>query len=393
MKKDIKIKSFFIIISLVCLFTLYYSIPNLFSYKVMLNNKYMCIVENKDKYLNIQKDIMNSLNRRFKNIEGEDKLKFKICLYSGDSTKREEIKESFFKYSCIKVDAYEVFLNSNFLGVLDNKEERNTLVSLLSEELKKQFTLKSINKFNVKNLELKKVKISLSKLNVEPKDEMEIVSKGILNAMDRVKVEFVATIEETKQIEPSTVVKSSKDIIIGKRKIKENGEKGIKKLSKEILVKDNKIVAKKIIREKVIKPCKDKVILIGSKKPTVLGSFAFARPSRGSVSSGFGKRNGKMHKGIDIASPMNTPIYAAYDGVVTFSGWQQGYGNIVIINHGNGFETRYGHCNSLIAKKGDKIKKTQLIAKVGSTGRSTGPHLHFEIRKNDQAIDPTPYIN
>lgn len=94
------------------------------------------------------------------------------------------------------------------------------------------------------------------------------------------------------------------------------------------------------------------------------------------------------HHGVDLRAPMNTPVYAPYSGVVTYSGWMTGYGKIVIIDHGGGYTTRYAHLNRWIVGKGTKVKKGQLIAKTGNTGVSTGPHLHYEIRKNGNSIDP-----
>ncbi|ADO82717.1 M23 family metallopeptidase [Ilyobacter polytropus] len=95
------------------------------------------------------------------------------------------------------------------------------------------------------------------------------------------------------------------------------------------------------------------------------------------------------HDGVDLKSKMNTPVYAPYSGTVTYSGWMRGYGKVVIINHGNGYETRYAHLNRWLVKKGQKISKGQVIAKTGNTGLSTGPHLHYEIRKNSKPVDPT----
>lgn len=99
-----------------------------------------------------------------------------------------------------------------------------------------------------------------------------------------------------------------------------------------------------------------------------------------------GKRT--THHGVDLRAPMNTPVYAPYAGVVTYSGWMSGYGKIVIIDHGGGYTTRYGHLNRWMVNKGTKVRKGQLIAKTGNTGISTGPHLHYEIRKNGNSLNP-----
>lgn len=121
-------------------------------------------------------------------------------------------------------------------------------------------------------------------------------------------------------------------------------------------------------------------------------------PTSGEVTSRFGWRSSpwgdgrEMHSGIDIANSFGTPIYATADGEVVQSGWAGGYGNIVQIHHGNGIETIYGHNSRVIAAVGQTVKKGQVIAYLGSTGRSTGPHLHYEIRVNGTAVDPISYL-
>ena len=104
------------------------------------------------------------------------------------------------------------------------------------------------------------------------------------------------------------------------------------------------------------------------------------------------KKNAQ-HIGIDIAADTGDPILAAASGIVTSSGYMSGYGYAVVIDHQNGFKTLYGHASKLLVEKGEKVKKGQVIAKVGSTGRSTGPHLHFELQVNNKAVDPTKYMD
>lgn len=99
-----------------------------------------------------------------------------------------------------------------------------------------------------------------------------------------------------------------------------------------------------------------------------------------------------FHSGLDFTARRGTPIYAAGDGVVTFAKRTAGYGRLVKIDHGSGLETRYAHASKLLVKVGERISKGQVVAKVGSTGRSTGPHLHYEIRLNGVALDPRKYL-
>ncbi|HIP23128.1 MAG TPA: hypothetical protein EYG79_05980 [Rhodobacteraceae bacterium] len=110
------------------------------------------------------------------------------------------------------------------------------------------------------------------------------------------------------------------------------------------------------------------------------------------LSSPFGPRGGRLHKGVDFASSLNTPIYATADGTVNFSGTQSGYGNVVILDHGGGYETYYAHLNRRLVTVGQTISRGDRIALMGNTGRSTGVHLHYEIRKDGVAVNPMTYI-
>lgn len=120
--------------------------------------------------------------------------------------------------------------------------------------------------------------------------------------------------------------------------------------------------------------------------------MSFTKPVKGIVTSRFGARWGSTHTGTDIGAASGTPIYAAASGTVLFSGWKGTLGKLVVVNHGNGIQTYYAHCSTLLVSPGDTVTAGQQIAKVGNTGRSTGPHLHFEIRKNGAAVNAQNYI-
>ena len=120
--------------------------------------------------------------------------------------------------------------------------------------------------------------------------------------------------------------------------------------------------------------------------------MTFIKPTSGVLTSRFGARWGRTHTGIDVGAPTGTAIKAAAGGTVIFSGWKGTLGKLVVISHGNGIQTYYGHCSSLLVSAGDTVAAGQLVAKVGNTGRSTGPHLHFEIRVNGSAINPIKYV-
>lgn len=122
--------------------------------------------------------------------------------------------------------------------------------------------------------------------------------------------------------------------------------------------------------------------------------ISLIRPTSGTITSRFGNRSRDNHKGIDIAASKGAPIYAAASGTVSVSqyGYGGGYGNYIIISHGNGVQTLYGHCSSLCVSEGEYVSQGQLIARVGSTGLSTGNHLHLEVRVNGVAQNPQNYV-
>ncbi|HUG64170.1 MAG TPA: peptidoglycan DD-metalloendopeptidase family protein [Gaiellaceae bacterium] len=115
-------------------------------------------------------------------------------------------------------------------------------------------------------------------------------------------------------------------------------------------------------------------------------------PCDGVVVSGFGMRWGRMHEGIDIGCAYGTPNRAAASGTVIYSGWLGGYGNLIVIDHGNGLSTAYAHASALLAGVGQSVSQGETVSLVGSTGNSSGPHLHFEVRVNGAAVDPLFYL-
>ena len=109
-------------------------------------------------------------------------------------------------------------------------------------------------------------------------------------------------------------------------------------------------------------------------------------------SSHYGARWGRQHQGIDMAAPVGTPVFATGDGVVVFAGWQRGYGNLIKIKHELGTETRYAHLSKIRVKQGQRVSRNTLIGDIGNTGRSSGPHLHYEVRVDGKAVNPMSFI-
>lgn len=127
----------------------------------------------------------------------------------------------------------------------------------------------------------------------------------------------------------------------------------------------------------------------GSGQPSAAG---FIWPCDGVVVSGFGMRWGRMHEGIDIGCSFGTPNRAAASGTVIYAGWLGGYGNLVVVDHGNGLSTAYAHASTIVVAVGQSVSQGETVSLVGSTGNSSGPHLHFEVRVNGSAVDPLGYL-
>ena len=117
-----------------------------------------------------------------------------------------------------------------------------------------------------------------------------------------------------------------------------------------------------------------------------------------SFTSGFGVRSdpfrgtAAMHAGVDLAGQIGTPVYATADGMVDWANWRGGYGNLIELDHGKGIATRYGHLSAILVHPGQRVHRGELIGRMGSTGRSTGSHLHYEVRIDGRAVNPIPYL-
>lgn len=208
----------------------------------------------------------------------------------------------------------------------------------------------------------------------------------------------VCTVEKASYSDPiqyDVKYEDTSNMFQGEYRTKASGSRGERFVNAEIYCRNGLESGRMILSEKITKEPVTKVVYRGIKPPPPRkGTGVFARPtSRGYITSGFGWRWGRKHAGIDIGVKIGTPIKASDGGVVTFSGTKGGYGRCVIINHGANMSTLYAHNSKLYVRKGEKVFKGQTIAASGNTGRSTGPHLHFEIRKNNVPLNPIKYVS
>jgi len=241
------------------------------------------------------------------------------------------------------------------------------------------------------NLDVADVEMSNPKVNIESLQIGQEISLNTPKPYINVRTTKIETYEES--IPYNVTYEKSNNYYVGDKKTKKKGEEGKKKVEAEV-VKINGIVDdKNVISEEVLSEAIDAVVIAGTKeRPKTMAYGSFNKPSRGSVTSKFGQRWGKSHKGIDISSSVGTNITASDGGKVIFTGWKNGYGKTVIINHGNNLTSLYAHANTIKVKTGDKVYRGQVVATVGTTGKVTGPNLHFEIRKNGVPVNPLNYM-
>ena len=243
-------------------------------------------------------------------------------------------------------------------------------------------------------------------LNPEIKDETKMQIGQIIKVEKPSPVLSITTVEQAtyKQIIPADIqYVVFTNLYKGQTQVYQQGTDGLKEVTVSVTKVNGEEVSRKLVSEKVLSEAKIKVIGYGVKeKPAAeiittsgeVGGFLNPLNGAGRISSTYGARWGSFHKGIDLAASAGTPIYAAASGKVVYSGYNSGgYGNLMIIEHSNGYQTYYAHCSRLYANVGDSVSKGQRIAGVGSTGDSTGNHLHFEVRKNGSPVNPASYIS
>ena len=215
------------------------------------------------------------------------------------------------------------------------------------------------------------------------------------------KVKTVSTIVKESKVDYTTKIVYTKEKTREYNKVTTKGKKGLKTETTVVENVNGKQTASTVVSKKVIKKPVQKVITQG----TAI-SRAEATAMAEAKSAGFivpmNRRDiklitaywgdGRNHKGIDFAGNTGSPLFAAKAGKVSFAGWDGAYGYAVVIDHENGYQTRYAHAHALCVSKGDVVKQGQQVATLGNTGRSTGPHLHFEILKNGTQYNAAPFI-
>lgn len=217
-------------------------------------------------------------------------------------------------------------------------------------------------------------------------DEADLSEQPLLTIEEVVTDTSVVEIPfEIEKIETDT-------LYVHNRKIKTYGENGSKKVTVRSVFQNGTEVSNEIVSEEIISEPVTQVVYVGTAAVGSEGASGTIDRPVGILTSDYGYRGSEFHTGADFAAPTGTPIKAALDGVVSGVKYKNGYGNYLIIDHGDGLQTLYAHCNTISAKKGDIVKAGDIIATVGNSGRSSGSHLHLEIRINGEHVSPWNFI-
>lgn len=228
-------------------------------------------------------------------------------------------------------------------------------------------------------------------LNANWEDPLHKGSK--INVLKPAPMVTVTLEQEKKAQSPvafKTVKKEDSNQVKSVRKVVRAGKVGALETTTRVESENGKVIASVTEASRLVQEPVDEIVAVGTKEGLATGSFM--TPTVGRLSSPFGPRWGRFHYGVDLANATGTDVVAADGGVVTRAGMAGSYGNLIIIDHQNGTSTRYAHLSAFNVKAGDVVQKGQSIGKIGSTGRSTGPHLHFEVRVGGVAKNPLDFI-
>ena len=317
-------------------------------YKVTLNGKVIGYVEDKGKMQEKIEEFANNLEGNITSIKIEAMPEYDLELVSNDKasdTQESEVLATIKENAEITCRTYAIKLDGNEKALVNTQEEAETVINEIKSSVAEGVEL---------NLEVEEQEKNIKE--IDPSTTTTEVAKTEINKDVEVKVqEYEKAQEEARQAEEAKKIAAAKAAAsVSARSSSARGT-------------------------------------AGASIPAT--GAAFMKPVSGYIiTSPYGYRSSGFHTGLDMAVSTGTPVYAAASGTVTFAGYKGSYGYLVIIDHGNGYQTYYAHCSALYVSAGQSVAQGQNISAVGSTGNSTGPHLHFEIRYNGRTLNPQSYI-
>ncbi len=287
------------------------------------------------------------------------------------------------------VEGYGVYIDGKLAFGVSSSEAAD----LVFDEYMKKYAGEITGDMSVEFCEIVQVKkeyLSIA-LFETPDNALKVIENNGSEPLLTVKT--IQTVSLTEPV-PYTIEKiDDSSLYRGRTVVSQKGQDGTAQVLAVVTKVNGVQTDKQVIKSETVSQPIKQIEKVGTKTPpATTGSGTFMKPTYGSLTSRYGARWNRQHKGIDIGGSYNSPIKAADGGIVTFAGWMDGYGNYVVIDHENGYRTAYGHCASLDVSVGERVTKGEAIAKMGNTGRSTGTHLHFEVIKNGVHVNPLEYV-
>lgn len=416
------------------------------AYQYAYNGRVLGYVKSQNDVVNVLKVAGNKLsssNKAHIKFTANDNIKMnKVSVFNRDMDTPDQVVNKLTYMTDIEVSAVAICQDGKLMTIVENQQAADDVIKRIKESYQTPNEGMKITKTDFETpVDTKEVQVMLTSVgskgdalhdlteggtieirhivnegetvnsiakefNVSPSDikDMETgetVSKAESGSRVRIQKKIdplkVITIEKgttTETIPFETEEKQSADLYKDETYVQQEGADGRQAITGTITKENGKEIKRDISKKEVIKEPVKKIVLIGTKeRPKTDPTGTFATPIRGaSITSEFGARWGRMHEGIDYGAATGTPIYASDGGTVTLAGVYGGYGNCVEIKHSGGYSTRYGHMSRFAVSQGEKVYQGQVIGYVGNTGRSTGSHLHFEVRLNGVAQNPRNYV-
>ncbi|MEF2675718.1 MAG: peptidoglycan DD-metalloendopeptidase family protein [Eubacteriales bacterium] len=416
------------------------------AYQYAYNGRVLGYVKSQNDVVNVLKVAGNKLsssNKAHIKFTANDNIKMnKVSVFNRDMDTPDQVVNKLTYMTDIEVSAVAICQDGKLMTIVENQQAADDVIKRIKESYQTPNEGMKITKTDFETpVDTKEVQVMLTSVgskgdalhdlteggtieirhivnegetvnsiakefNVSPSDikDMETgetVSKAESGSRVRIQKKIdplkVITIEKgttTETIPFETEEKQSADLYKDETYVQQEGADGRQAITGTITKKNGKEIKRDISKKEVIKEPVKKIVLIGTKeRPKTDPTGTFATPIRGAtITSEFGARWGRMHEGIDYGAATGTPIYASDGGTVTLAGVYGGYGNCVEIKHSGGYSTRYGHMSRFAVSQGEKVYQGQVIGYVGNTGRSTGSHLHFEVRLNGVAQNPRNYV-
>ncbi|MBS4538499.1 peptidoglycan DD-metalloendopeptidase family protein [Clostridium sp. D2Q-11] len=304
---------------------------------------------------------------------------------SNENSKIEEVKIlEDIKIEQVKVDVSQIQNSNDLINIL--KKGTNEEKTHIVKEGESFWEIASNNKITVEDLV--KANPSLTPESIREGDEISLIAPK-----SYITVVTYETKTYTEEIPYEVKYEKSDSLYSNQKKVKQEGTEGKKEVVVKLEKRNGIEIAKEVISQTIKSQPIAQIITKGTKAiPSSRGTGQFSMPVNGRLTSSYGPRGSGFHSGIDLAASTGTTIRAADNGVVTFAGYSGSYGYMIKVDHGNGYATKYAHSSKLYVSKGQKVAKGQSIAAVGNTGRSTGPHLHFEVLVNGRHRNPYNYL-